>query len=284
MSRLVRVMCPSVCLDLADLGPAMLFSGAMAEGCFTLVLVTRCPTVGRAFNFEIEYGEGYMGFVPPGGKIDVYTPEGYANATLVIPQDDFHSALKHHFPEMPQEPLRHGAGVKVSVQAMSALTDVLETVEGALIDPALPLERLEVREKLEERLLKAFMDGLKSGLQQDTPRFGSRTTSRVNHLRLAREFVAKNANRAFSLGDLSQAIGMSPRGVELLFRESLGISPGTFIKNRRLHGVRRMLLNSDRKAGLVKESAMEWGFSHMGHFSRNYRQLFGESPSETVGR
>jgi AraC family ethanolamine operon transcriptional activator len=77
---------------------------------------------------------------------------------------------------------------------------------------------------------------------------------------------------------------MSPRGVELLFREFLGISPSTFVKNRRLQGVRSVLLHSERKPGLVKESAMQWGFMHMGHFSRSYRQLFYESPSETVAR
>ena len=87
-----------------------------------MILVTKCPTVGRAFNFEIEYVEGYMGLVPPGGKIDVYTPEGYANATLVIPQDDFHSALKNHYPEIPQEPLLHGVGLKIDSQAMSAIS------------------------------------------------------------------------------------------------------------------------------------------------------------------
>jgi AraC family ethanolamine operon transcriptional activator len=34
--------------------------------------------------------------------------------------------------------------------------------------------------------------------------------------------------------------------------------------------------------GVIKETAMQWGFWHMGHFSKNYRQLFGESPVETL--
>jgi AraC-like DNA-binding protein len=33
-----------------------------------------------------------------------------------------------------------------------------------------------------------------------------------------------------------------------------------------------------------KQLAIEWGFLHMGHFSRNYRDLFGETPSETLMR
>jgi transcriptional regulator GlxA family with amidase domain len=33
-----------------------------------------------------------------------------------------------------------------------------------------------------------------------------------------------------------------------------------------------------------EELVIEWGFLPMGHFSRNYRELFGETPSETLSR
>ena len=35
---------------------------------------------------------------------------------------------------------------------------------------------------------------------------------------------------------------------------------------------------------LVKQIAYSHGFSHLGHFSSDYRQLFGEAPSETLRR
>ncbi|MGB6222003.1 helix-turn-helix domain-containing protein [Haloferula sp.] len=284
MSRLVRVMCPELCLDLVELGPAMLFSGSMARDCYTMILVTKCPTVGRSFNFEVEHVEGYMGLFPPGGRIDAYTPEGYANATLTIPEASFHLALERHFPDMPDELLCHGAGMKVSPEAMSVMTSILGSVEQALNGQECPLESLETRRKLQDQLLGAFLDGLKSGLVMDGVKYGSRTGGRVERLRLAREFVSVNAHRPFGLEEMCQAIGMSPRGVELLFRESLGISPGSFIRNQRLHGVRRVLLDSERKTGVVKEAAMKWGFTHMGHFGQNYRALFGETPKSTLER
>jgi AraC-like DNA-binding protein len=34
----------------------------------------------------------------------------------------------------------------------------------------------------------------------------------------------------------------------------------------------------------VTEIAMQWGFTHMGRFSIEYRQRFGERPSETLSR
>ncbi|UCD70375.1 MAG: helix-turn-helix domain-containing protein [Betaproteobacteria bacterium] len=34
----------------------------------------------------------------------------------------------------------------------------------------------------------------------------------------------------------------------------------------------------------VREAAAKWGFWHMGEFSRVYRRLYGESPSQTLAR
>jgi AraC family ethanolamine operon transcriptional activator len=72
--------------------------------------------------------------------------------------------------------------------------------------------------------------------------------------------------------------------VELLFQDSLGIGPSAFIRHQRLHGVRRALRTAPPVAGAVKESALKWGFWHMGHFSREYSSLFGENPSATLAR
>jgi AraC family ethanolamine operon transcriptional activator len=75
---------------------------------------------------------------------------------------------------------------------------------------------------------------------------------------------------------------MSARGIEVLFRGSLGVGPTAYIRHQRLHGVRRALLTARPGPGVIKGTAMRWGFWHMGHFSKSYRQLFGESPMETL--
>ena len=113
-SRIARVMCEEVCLDFAALGPAMLFSGTMPENCYTLVFVTDCPKKGRSFNFSVEHNDGYMGFFPPGGMLDAYTPEGYANATLTVPSSVFLTAVERLFPEIPDSILERGAGMRIT--------------------------------------------------------------------------------------------------------------------------------------------------------------------------
>jgi AraC-like DNA-binding protein len=283
-SRISRVMCQSVCLDFASLGPAMLFSGTMSKDGYTLVFVTECPEKGRSFNFTIEHNDGYMGFFPPGGMLDAYTPEGYANATLTVPSAVFLAAVERSFPEIPEGVLTRGAGMRIGAVEQARLRGLLSAVMAGIEDPAEPLAGDAARNHLEPDLLEAFLSALRDGCGSLVPSPGLRIDGRLRRLRQARDYVADRLHQPVSLTDLCGELSLSRRGVELLFQDSLGIGPSAFIRHQRLHGVRRTLLVAPSAPGTVKESALQWGFWHMGHFSQEYRSLFGESPSETLVR
>jgi hypothetical protein len=46
--------------------------------------------------------------------------------------------------------------------------------------------------------------------------------------------------------------------------------------------VRNMLLDSTQPAPCVKYAARTFGFVESGRFAREYRQMFGENPSQTL--
>jgi AraC-like DNA-binding protein len=283
-SKIARLICQSVCLEFASLGPAMLFSGAMPQGCYTLVFVIECPEKGRSFNFSAEHTDGYMGFFPPGGLLDAYTPEGYTNATLTVPAAVFLAAVERLFPEIPDRVLKLGAGMRIGAAEQARLRGLLSAVMAEIEDRAVSLADKMVRDHLEGVLLDVFLAALRSGCGSQTPVPGRRIVRRLRRLRQARDYVTEHLHGPILLEDLCVALGMSRRGVELLFQDSLGIRPISFLRHQRLHGVRRALLTAPPASGVVKESALAWGFWHMGHFSREYRTLFGESPSVTLSR
>ena len=281
-SMIARVLGPQVCLDFAALGPAMLFSGSMPRDCYTLVFVTRCPEKGRSFNFSTEHTDGYMGFFPPSGVLDAYTPEGCTNATLTVPTPLFLTAAREMFPEIPDGVLDRGAGMRIGAAQQARLRGLLASVMAAIEDRSDPLLGKAVRDHLEKELLDVFLAALRDGCDSLVRNPGQRVEGRLRRLRQARDYASDHLREPIHLADLCSVLGLSRRGVEMLFRDSLGIGPSAFLRHQRLHEVRRALRAASPMHGAVKETALEWGFWHMGHFSREYRALFGESPSATL--
>lgn len=80
---------------------------------------------------------------------------------------------------------------------------------------------------------------------------------------------------------LAEEIGISARTMNNAVRAVCGTSPLRYGQLRRLWAVRRQLRNGT--PGLtVRASAAAHGFWHMGDFSRLYRAVIGELPSQTL--
>lgn len=100
-------------------------------------------------------------------------------------------------------------------------------------------------------------------------------------IRRAEEFLEGNDSLAVRIDDLCVAACTSLSRLERAFRESFGVSPRRFITMRRLGEVRSELLRGVADAS-VTEIATRWGFFHLGQFSKEYRALYAERPSDTL--
>jgi len=81
---------------------------------------------------------------------------------------------------------------------------------------------------------------------------------------------------------LSQVSGMRSRSLINAFEAVTGFSPMDYLKRLRLNGVHRTLQRADRSRTRIIDIATEWGFWHMGHFTADYRAMFGQTPSGTL--
>ncbi|MET4385250.1 AraC-like DNA-binding protein [Bradyrhizobium sp. F1.4.3] len=96
----------------------------------------------------------------------------------------------------------------------------------------------------------------------------------------AGEYIRRNLGRPISVDALSRATATSRRSLFRAFSEVLGESPQGYVRRLRLHRIRRELISGART---VSDAAHNWGMSgDLGRLSRNYRDLFGENPSDTL--
>ncbi|BBY48098.1 AraC family transcriptional regulator [Mycolicibacterium arabiense] len=89
---------------------------------------------------------------------------------------------------------------------------------------------------------------------------------------------------AWTTAQLARDAGVSPRALQKAFARAGELPPMSYLREVRLHRVRCELVDASERgaAASVTTVATRWGFVHLGRFAQQYRQLFGESPSQTL--
>lgn len=109
--------------------------------------------------------------------------------------------------------------------------------------------------------------------------------SRVRLARRAETWMRDHLEDAISVPDVCLALRVSRRALEYAFNTTFDTSPRAFLHKLRLNAIRRVLRQGHATGAdaSVTEVAMDHGVTHLGRFSSEYRQLFGESPAMTLG-
>ncbi len=98
-------------------------------------------------------------------------------------------------------------------------------------------------------------------------------------MRRAVDFIHANLVEAIDLMQIAQAAGVNVRTLQLGFRAKFGLTPMQYLKQARLD-LAHYLLAAKEDSVSVTEAAFSSGFSHLGRFSKDYKQRFGKTPSQ----
>jgi AraC family transcriptional regulator, ethanolamine operon transcriptional activator len=108
--------------------------------------------------------------------------------------------------------------------------------------------------------------------------------NRAKIVKQVEDYMMDHIDQPLTLKDICQAVYSSRTPVFSAFQEVFGLGPMEYLKVQRLHTVRRMLKVADPKTDSVTAIAQKYGFWSAGHFTRDYKQMFGELPSKTLKR
>lgn len=104
------------------------------------------------------------------------------------------------------------------------------------------------------------------------------------HVRRVEEFIEAHADQALTIGDLAAYAKVSTSTLFAGFREFRNTTPMAYLKAVRMERVREELLDPASCDKTVTSIAMRWGFHHLGHFATDYKNRYGECPSQTRER
>jgi len=94
-------------------------------------------------------------------------------------------------------------------------------------------------------------------------------------------FMRAHVDRKLTVEQLAKRAGMSASHFAHRFRDVARVSPIRYLKHARLDHARALLLRSDSQAA---EVAARSGYASAAHFTRDFKQRFGDSPRRYVAR
>ncbi|WP_047307392.1 AraC family transcriptional regulator [Rhodopseudomonas palustris] len=135
----------------------------------------------------------------------------------------------------------------------------------------------ELQEAITLLFLNAFRHNYSRQLERESHGIAPK------HVRQVEEYIEANWMRPITIEKLTALTGISSRGIFKAFQRSRGYSPMAFAKRVRLQHAHNLLADGAAPT-TVTAAALSCGFSNLGHFARDYRDMFGEKPSETLQR
>ena len=181
--------------------------------------------------------------------------------------------------QMPVERDLHlGPVIDLAAPKARVLSRLIDT----LCSDAFTAQSRDLSDPLQHRLVETFSHLL---LESIPHRYSERMQATKagpmpNYLRVARDFMQREACNNPSMVTVARAANISVRTLETSFRLHMDVTPHAYLRTLRLKMAREALSNvNDTRP--IAELAADHGFPHAGRFAQYYTQLFGESPSQT---
>lgn len=215
--------------------------------------------------FRWDYKKGDMRFLPALTELTAHSKHPYSEQVVSIP-DYWFRQISQAGIDYSSLDLRY---VELPCSAVSAVTDAVVKVADHHEPPPILAESLALSiTAAVARVLSADADralkNLKHGLTAERKR-------RVI------DYIEANINRPIGLGELAKVAALSPYHFSRSFKASLGVSPVSYLWERRVESAKQILAASNAKVSTV---AYECGFTSQSHFTTKFKAITGKTPAE----
>lgn len=243
------------------------------ESIYHFQIVTRGECVWRQPGERMKVHSGQAVMVNPYEKIDLEYSEDCEKLIIKMPEHVLNNARAVANGRLPDGGIRFER-TPVDLRTCPAMVNIMEAVLSELEeaeDDDISLVCTSYREIILKKLLKMFPSNW-SGQEP-----GAACTPALGRVL---GYIEQNIRDNIDIEELSSVSNMSVRSIYNAFSKAFSTTPKCYIKQLKLHKLREDLLQG--KCRNVTEIALDYGFSHLGRFSSDYRKAFGELPSETM--
>ena len=247
---------------------------------------TFCVPLELSSPFSM-FGERHNGdwvdINPPKGIVDAVIPSDSTYALISVRQQALHDS-EALFPETADWLTE--LGDRGAVLMSDQLTRKLRTAITMTLETAVQIRNQEDMEFLARSFIQQISYTLSIAWLRREEFSQFTRTAAFERFRNARQYLLEQLKYSRitetdkRLLEPLAHLG-SKRSIEQAFSQHIAMRPLTYWRVMRLHNARRKLISPQRRNQAIGDIAAEEGFWEFSRFSMQYRQHFGERPSDT---
>lgn len=212
----------------------------------------------------------------PGSDIDAILKPGASLVSCTLSNDLMSAQTNNPAATLIAEKCTESRLINSTCTAASELVQWLNTVFKVLKSDDLSDSN---HQQLIDETILAVARALSTG--QSTQNLSIRR--RYLLARQAREYMLERKLSPPGITEICNALHTSERTLHYAFNEVYGVSPKHYIKAQRLFAAYSDLQTAEPLVR-VTDIANHYGFLDMGYFAKDYREMFGELPSDTLDK
>lgn len=251
-------------------------TGVAPDGRTSLAVPLSVPLAG---TFQGQPVDGYALLALRAGEdFEFHTPEGMGLVGISAASDMIDELCEAEFGVAGARKLRHVTRLS-DAQGVALGARLSALIDDAQRNPAC-LDYAATRKMFRDAMLGMFLDALDHGIGVERRDITHATYSDI--VSRCEKHLRERPEEPVTVLELCRALRCSRRTLQTSFQRVADVTPVGYLRTIRLNAVRRLLRTTSAQQLGVGEAAASWGFTHLGYFAREYRDLFGELPSQTL--
>jgi AraC-like DNA-binding protein len=250
-------------------------AGVSPEG-FSSIAV---PLYGLSTGtFQGQQIDGFpLMLLGPGEEFHLHTPESMHYIGVSLPSERMEQLVSDTVDESAVGKLSQSV-LQVPEAAAAALQLQLVPFLDAMQAAADRLSSVESARRFQHEVVSVLL-GLVEAATCNSRDLTHATYSDI--VRRCERFLHEYTEEPVTVLDLCTMLRCSRRTLQTSFQRVANVTPVEYLRSYRLNAVRRLLRSTNAAELLIGDAAARWGFTHLSYFAREYRDLFGELPSQT---
>lgn len=229
--------------------------------------------------------EGQLMIRPSGVEFELITPQDFHIFGLVLDSQVLSNELvgldADLWTEQISKVMVSEANTRISYELANIIRMMLKHTD--VVNSGLSEVQQRTRMERLAPLVRSAVADLLVQTEEGLREVRSAAPAKRQVLQRIHRHIEQTGRYPLTITEMCKIAYVSRRTLQYCFEHELGVSPMQYLRDCRLNEIRRILLHHDGER-LISDLAIEFGFYHISTFNEHYKQLFGETPTQTRQR